>query len=164
MRPCPSTGTHSNIAQFCVNASITFASVLLLLPSLLGGQIESTDPTTGNAPIVFYRRVANQGEIPLSDAIVQLRVLVGYTTSSGALGTRYDRTKKTTDVNGEFMLTGSQGHSVEIESIIKTGYSPSRIIKKLYPYSWSAKIFHPNQNTPVVFVLRENGKKLFFNG
>jgi hypothetical protein len=125
--------------------------VCSLWPCSSLAQIGVADPVTGNAAINFYGRVVDQDGQPISGAKVALRVLVGYLHSPTELATRYDKTTNQTDVNGDFTLIGASGHSVEIESIDKSGYKLSDKVSRMYPYSWSAGIFKPDTNNPVIF-------------
>jgi hypothetical protein len=122
-----------------------------LLPRAAIAQIGVADPVTGNAAINFYGRTVDQDGKPLAGVKVTLSVFSEYLHSATQLGDKHDRTVMETDSNGNFALTGSTGHSVEVQSFEKEGYKPSDKIKRLYPYSWSADIFHPDPSNPVIF-------------
>lgn len=141
------------------NITMLIALLCGMLPLSAIGQAGIADPITGNASIDFYGRVVDQDGQPVSAAKVVLKILVGYLASPTQLGTRYDNITLGTDTGGNFVVTGEHGHSVEIVSIEKDDYELSKRLTRLYPYSWSAEIFHPDKNNPVLFVLWEKGKQ-----
>jgi hypothetical protein len=130
-----------------------------LIPLSSNSQIGIADPITGNASINFYGRVVDQDNKPIVGAKVYISTLVGYQSPSSDLGMREDKSNLESDTNGDFSLIASTGHSVRIDSIDKDGYELSHTINKLYAYSWSGSIHHPDPQKPCLFVLWDKDHK-----
>jgi len=104
--------------------------------------------------------VVDQNGAPLGGAKVNLEVFAGYMTSPTNGEMRRERISLDTDTNGDFRLTNTEGHSVEVLSIDEPGYELSKKVDRLYPYSAAANIFHPDPNNPAIFRLwKKTGKE-----
>jgi len=114
-------------------------------------QIGVADPVTGNATINFWGRVVDQDGNPLMGAKVNLTLNYGWIKSPTEGGMKEDKMSLETDENGNFALSNTQGHGIEVKAIDKAGYKLSEKVTRSYAYSWSADIFHPDPNKPVVF-------------
>jgi hypothetical protein len=122
-----------------------------LFPSASLAQIGIADPVTGNATISFWGKVVDQDNNPLPGAKVSLALDYGLAISPTEGGLRRTNLALQTDQNGSFAVSNLQGHGFDIKSIEKDGYKLSERVSRSYSYSWSANIFHPDQQNPVIF-------------
>ncbi len=138
--------------------TVFFGVFFGLFPFTSSGQIGVADPVTGNATINFWGQVLDHEGNPIAGAQVNLTVDYGWTRSPTEGGMAQKTIALKTDEGGNFAVTNEQGHGFDVKSIEKEGYRLSNKVSRSYSYSWSANIFHPNQNSPVIFKMwKTNG-------
>lgn len=110
----------------------------------------------GQVHIVFYGKVIDENELPISNAIIDYQIVKpGGLLVTGAITQRIEKGSVSSDQKGDFEISGS-GESLSVTTVRKVGYRESQGHQLTFSYFGGPESYRADKENPRVFVLLSN--------